>query len=395
MTDKMENFPNGTGSTAGTEGFSGIDSDALYRAVVEYIADGIAISVGMERVFVNRAFLAIHGLREPSEAIGKPLDYFIVTEDREETNKRVYARMRGELADGIVEYRILRPDGGVRAVQVSVVATAYQGKPAILSVLRDVTDIKAAEMEIRRLNKELEQHIHDLTSTNHDLETFNSTVSHDLRTPLMAIEAFSKKLEEQCGPMLNDKGLRYLGIVRSSANRMEQLIGDLLAYSRLGRQALQQAPIEMNELFRSLIAELQAAYPGGVVDLSPLPDAVGDQGMIRQAVQNLLSNAFKFTKHKPERVIKIEGTLQQGECVYTVRDNGAGFDVEDTEKLFEIFRRFHGSDEFEGTGVGLAIVKRIVNLHGGRVWAEGRPGEGATFTFPLPRETPAQAVEDD
>jgi PAS domain S-box-containing protein len=367
------------------------ESEELYRAVVENVADGISITAGTERVLVNRAFLRIHGLDEASTVIARPFDQFILPEDRDAVNQRVRARQRGESLDRIGEYRIVRPDGEIRTLQAAVEVINYKGRPATLAVLRDVTEIKRAESRIRELNGELERHIQDLEAANSDLEAFNSMVSHDLRIPLISIQGFSRRMAEGRGEALDEKHRAWLRIIRLNADRMEQLIEDLLQYSRIGRQAGHYGAVAMDGLVRSLVEDLLLLYPGGQVVVSPLPDGSGDERMIRQAFSNLLSNAFKFAGRGRNRVIEVRGWKENGENVYSVADNGVGFNMEEREKIFEIFQRLHSADEFEGTGIGLAIVRRIANLHGGRVWAEAKPGEGATFYFALPEEIPGSS----
>ena len=361
------------------------EDEELYMAMVENIADGIAITVKTEGVFVNRAFLAIHGLGSESEVVGRPLEELVFREDREVVRERTLARQRGEHPDDVVEYRIQRPDGGIRTVQVSVVTTTYKGQPATLAVLRDVTDKKRAEAEIMRLNQELEQKILDLRNANDELEAFNSTVSHDLQTPLMVIKAFCRRISEKYAPSLDKKFIEQMGTIQASAQRMEQLINDLLAYAKLGKQALQRKRVPMNELVESVLADLRALYPDGEVIVSPLADCIGDERMLRQMFANLISNAFKFTSRQAKVVIEIGRIEGITENVFFIKDNGAGFDMEHKDKLFTVFQRLHSQEEFSGTGMGLAIVKRIAGLHGGTVWAEGNPGSGATFYVALPR----------
>ncbi len=362
-----------------------LENEELYRAVVESVADGIAITVKTERVFVNRAFLTIHGLRDASEVVGHPLDQFVLPEDREAVRQRSLARQRGEFLDDLVEYRIARPDGDIRTVQASVVTTAYEGQPATLAVLRDITAMKQAETEIMRLNEELERKLLELKNANDDLEAFNSSVSHDLRTPLMVINGYSEIVSKRYGEVFGEKFVNQMGIIRASAKKMEQLINDLLAYSRLGKQAMRQAPVSMEGLVESVVRDLRMIYPDGEVRISPLPTCFGDERMIRQVLTNLLSNAFKFSGRKSTREIEVGCFERTGENVYFVKDNGAGFEMEHKERLFCVFKRLHSEEEFDGTGMGLAIVKRIVGLHGGTVWAEGRPEVGATFYVALPK----------
>ncbi len=363
-----------------------LEDEELYRAVVENIADGIAITVNTERVFVNKAFLTIHGLREVSEVVGHPLDQFVVPEDKRVVTERVLARQRGESFANLVEYRIKRPDGEIRTLQAAVVMTTYRGQPATLAALRDITAIKHAELEIVRLNNELKQRILDLRNANDELEAFNSTVSHDLRNPLMVIQAFAERIMKNYEAALDEKFLHQMGIIQTSAKKMEQLIDDLLAYSRLGKQALQHSPVLMNDLIRSVVEELRTIYAEGKVVINALAPCVGDERMLRQVFINLLSNAFKFSSHRAtDRVIEIGCIEQASENIYFVKDNGAGFDMQYKDRLFNVFQRLHSQEEFSGTGMGLAIVKRIVSLHGGTVRADGKPDAGATFYVALPR----------
>jgi signal transduction histidine kinase len=242
-----------------------------------------------------------------------------------------------------------------------------------------------AEMEIVRLNKELKQKVLDLRNANDELEAFNSTVSHDLRTPLMVIRGFSERITKKYAEVLDTKFSDQMGIIQASTLKMEQLIDDLLAYARLGKQALNHTPIPMNELIRSILDDLRLIYPDGEVTIGTLLPCMGDERMLRQVFTNLLSNAFKFSSHRAKRIIEIGCVEQASENFYFVKDNGVGFDMIDKDKLFTVFQRLHSQEEFGGTGIGLAIVKRIVSLHGGTVGAEGKPDVGATFTVTFPR----------
>ncbi|OPY71114.1 MAG: Phytochrome-like protein cph1 [Syntrophorhabdaceae bacterium PtaU1.Bin034] len=363
------------------------ESEELYRAVVENVADGIAITVGTNRAFVNRAFLEIHGLKSVSEVIGLPLDQFILHEDRDAVRKRSLARQEGRLTEHIFEYRIKRPDGEVRWVQSSAVKTIYKGEPAVLAVLRDITKLKAAEEEIRMLNRKLERHVQELKDSNEELEAFNYMVSHDLKLPLIAIEGFSRRMEKTCLNGPTEKCRNYIGIIQDSARKMDQLIRDLLDYCRIGRGELQRTRIDMTALAKSIIEELRRVDPGRsmIATVGNLSEAWGDPAMIRQVLLNLLSNAFKFTRHRDQAIIEMASVDTDEVNTYSVKDNGSGFEARHAQTLFGLFQRLHGSDEFEGTGVGLAVVKRIVERHGGRVWAEGETDKGATFYFTLPK----------
>ncbi len=244
---------------------------------------------------------------------------------------------------------------------------------------------------IQRLNADLERRVAERTAqietSIKELEDFTYTVSHDLRTPLRAIGGFSRILEEDYGDKLDDEARRLIGVVRENTQRMGQLIDDLLTFSRLGRKPVAATRINMEALARSALAEVGAPAAAGRarIEIHPLPEAWGDPALIKLVWTNLLSNAIKFSGKREQPVIEVSGPEDGAESVYCVKENGAGFDMQYYAKLFGVFQRLHGNDEFPGTGVGLAIVRRIVSRHGGRVWAEGKVDEGAAFYFSLPR----------
>jgi len=218
-----------------------------------------------------------------------------------------------------------------------------------------------------------------------ELESFSYSVSHDLRAPLRVIDGFSLALLEDHGPSLPAEGQDLLGRVRQQAQRMAQLIEGLLQFSRLGRKPLEVAPVDLAALAQTVAQELQQANPDRAVEIkvSGVPPAMGDRGLLRQVLRNLIGNAFKFTRRRPDARVEVGSREDIGERVYYVRDNGAGFDMRYASRLFGVFQRLHPADEFEGIGVGLALVQRIIHRHGGRVWGEGRVNEGATFSFTL------------
>jgi signal transduction histidine kinase len=245
--------------------------------------------------------------------------------------------------------------------------------------------VEAHENE-RRVRRRVQEKTAELEAANKELDAFSYSVSHDLRAPLRAIDGYSKMLEEDSGPRLTEEGRRLLGVVRSSSRRMGQLIDDLLAFSRLGQQAPARAEVDMTRLAQSSAAELAREYPAAGVTVGELPPALADHALLKQVWLNLIGNAFKYSGKSGAGRVEIGGKAEGAENVYWVRDNGVGFDMRYASKLFGVFQRLHSQDEFPGTGVGLAIVQRVIQRHRGRVWAEARPQAGACFYFALPRE---------
>ncbi len=255
---------------------------------------------------------------------------------------------------------------------------------AAIATFNDITAYKHAEDQVRLLNADLEKRVNERTA---DLESFSYSVSHNLRTPLRAIDGYARILLEEHREQLDDEGRRLLKVVHANTIRMAMLIDDILSFSRLGRKDMATQGVNMAMLAEVTMEELKPAMDDGRTitwDMGDLPPARGDSAMLRQVWVNLFSNAIKFTRIRNAAVITVGGCVEGNELVYHVKDNGVGFDMQFAEKLFGVFQRLHGHEEFEGTGIGLAIVKRIVTRHGGRVWAESNPGEGAAIYFTLP-----------
>jgi len=268
-----------------------------------------------------------------------------------------------------------------------------QGKPIkYIAIRADITERKRAEEALTLLNDQLEDRIksrtRDLQIANKELESFSYSVSHDLRAPLRGVSGFARILQEDYGHLMDEEGKRIINKIIAGAGTMGRLIDDLLTFSRTGRKEIVGCPINMKILVDDCLKELAMGLERVkyAVEVKPLPNCVGDASLIKQVWLNLLGNAIKYSSKKEAPLITVGGNENATGLVYFVKDNGAGFDVQYSSKLFGVFQRLHGMDEFPGTGVGLALVKLIISKHHGEVWADGSPGKGATFYFGLPKK---------
>ena len=356
-----------------------VSSEARLRAVTETAHDAIIAADGDGNIaYWNPGAAHMFGYAA-SDVVGRPLTMLMperYQEDHRRGIRRYAETAEAHVIGRTVELHGRRKDGAEFPLELSLAAARTEAGISFTGVIRDITERKRIEQALRE--------------TNAELESFSYSVSHDLRAPLRAIHGFARILLEDHGPQLDAEAKRLLTVIDENTRRMGQLIDDLLAFSRLGRKELETARVDMADLFRTVADEVRRAAGDRPLDITigALPAARGDRDMLRQAVTNLLDNAAKFTRQRTPARIEVGHRTDNGEGVYYVKDNGAGFDQRYAGKLFGVFQRLHRAEEFEGTGVGLAIVQRIVLRHGGRVWAEGQVDGGATFYLTLPGASP-------
>jgi PAS domain S-box-containing protein len=353
------------------------------RRIIDSISDGIVVVDADNRIVdMNPAAEQLIGVRT-SQAIGMSLEPLL---------PRSKSASAGNVAGGN-EVTLKSGDSErVFDLRISTIQD-WRGRVAGRSIgMHDITNLKLAEEQIRKLNEELELRVVERTNqlevANKELEAFAYSVAHDLRAPLRAIDGFTHILVEEYGQHLDSEGKRICNVIFNETQHMGRVIDDLLAFSQISHREMELMPINMEELAKSAFYQLTTPANRGRIDfrLAPLPAAISDLTLMREVWTNLLSNAIKFSSKVDRAVVEVGFQQENDWTVYWVRDNGAGFDMRYAEKLFTVFWRLHSDKEFEGTGVGLAVVQRLIHRHGGKVWAEGEVDKGATFYFTLPRK---------
>ncbi|MBI2961616.1 MAG: PAS domain S-box protein, partial [Betaproteobacteria bacterium] len=362
--------------------------EARLAGIVESSSDSIS-AADLNGVITNwnAGAAALYGYAA-EEIVGKSV-LVLVPEDR----RAEHEALVGSIREGrsVSNYKTVRKAKGGRLIDVALTLSPIKdAEGRVIShsaIARDITEAKRLEREILALNETLERRVaertRELENANRELDSFSYSVSHDLRAPLRALVGFTGIIQQEHAGALDAQGRQLLDRIVHNSARMGKMIDDLLRLSRLGRAALELRPVDLNSLVSEVVRNELAEHPRTKVDVARLPTVTGDPGLLRQAFQNLLANAFKFSAKAQSPAVSVGIEPAPDGPVFFVRDNGAGFDMQYADKLFGVFQRLHPVSEFPGTGVGLVIVKRIIERHGGRVWAESAPGAGATFRFTL------------
>lgn len=378
-------------------------SDARHRAILEAALDCIVTMDGDGRVIeFNPAAERTFGYRK-RDVFGRPLADLIIPPGLRQAHRDGLARHRAtgehKVLGHRIEMRAVRSDGSEFPVEVAITKIPGDTEELYTGYLRDITDRKRSEDASRALNADLEQRVSqrtaELQAAIDELEAFSYSVSHDLRTPLRTIDGFSQALVEDAGPVLNDATRTHLERIRKATQRMGQLIDDLLQLSKVSRGEMTRETVDLGELAGRIANELNKRAGGHAPAITVAQSlvAMGDPRLLRIVLENLLDNAWKFTSRQTDARVEVGSVgAPDGSTIYFVRDNGVGFDPAYAGKLFAPFQRLHAMADFQGTGIGLATVRRIVHRHGGVVWAEGAPGGGACVSFTL--EPPRRVHED-
>ena len=325
-------------------------------------------------VHVNNKFLEKFGFSE-EEIIGRTSIEIGILDTEESLRVGSIIKEKGRLQNDYV--KCIAKDGQIVHTVSSIETMEMNGEAYLVSFFIDITKI----IEQQHI---IEQHVQQLETVNKELEAFSYSVSHDLRAPLRAIDGYARILEEDFYPLFDEEGKRLLAAVQYNAKRMGNLIDDLLSFARLGKQVIQKTDLDMNALCDEVLSDLESSLHKTIIKKDMLAPVKGDRSLIRQVLTNLLSNAIKYSSKKEEPIVEISSELRNNEVLYSIKDNGEGFDMKYADKLFGVFQRLHSNEEFEGTGVGLAFVQRIIIKHGGTIYAQAEPGKSATFSFVLP-----------
>ncbi len=367
------------------------ESQQRYSEVVESVNEVIFRTDPDGRLtFLNRFWQTISGYRV-EQSLGKPLVDFLHPDDREEAQTKLAKVGNGELPECNCELRLRTREGEIRWIEAAGrPVTDMDGMPqGLAGTLDDISSRKVAELTLKNVNQELEARVRlrtaELEASNRELEAFSYSVSHDLRAPLRAIDGFARILEEELDGALDQASRGHIERIRKATQRMAHLIDALIELARLTRQSLHKETFDLSELALQVIDELRAEEPERIVEVEITRGLMvtADRTLARVLIENLMRNAWKFSARQPVARISFRAERERDRRVFCVEDNGAGFDMAFAANLFRPFHRLHNSGEFSGTGIGLATVQRIIQRHGGLIWAESKPGQGARFYFTL------------
>jgi PAS domain S-box-containing protein len=363
------------------------DSETKFRMLAESSTFAIIMHQGDSWIYANPAAKEISGYGK-DDLDGMHFWDIVHPDHKDMVKQRGLDRQQGKVVPDTYEFKIITKSGKEKWVSLTGTAIKYKDKPTVLLSIIDITERKLAEEQLAKQAAQLQESTTQLEAANRELESFSYSVSHDLRAPLRAIDGFSRKLEREYGGKIDEKATNVISVIRNNVKLMVILIENLLSFSRVQKIDIKNSVIDMDKLAREVWDEIKEANKERQLNLKikKILPGYGDHALIKQVLFNLLSNAVKFTKNKEKGIIEVSSHNEADKVVYCIKDNGAGFDMEYYDKLFNVFQRLHSHEEYEGTGVGLAIVQRIINRHGGRVWAEGTVDKGATFYFTLPEK---------
>ena len=366
------------------------ESEEKYKKLIEGVdKDYVIYSHDLEGnfLYVNPGAEKIFGI-SANDLIGKNWrDTIKFTQESYKKAEEADLNHKEGKSQFIYQLEFIHPDGGLRVIEVnenSMKGTDNQNV-IVYGIAKDITELKKREGEMRKAKEEAENTLEKLKTANKDLESFSYSVSHDLRAPLRWVSSLTQMFQEDYKDQVDEIGRSYINKIRDSVSQMDVLINDLLNLSTIGRKRIRKEDIDLTRIVVRTVDKLKNIHPDRKIDINIQEGlrAHGDQNLLRIVIDNLIGNAWKFTSNKENPTIEIGALKENGKTTYFVKDNGSGFDMEKAQQVFDPFKRLHKKTDFQGTGIGLAIVKRIISKHAGKIWAKSKPGEGATFFFRL------------